>query len=127
MDQNPNPDEFPEKLIYTRESDLALRVGSPPACRIDGVSHPTELTPITADDTHNLLMISCPDQPASPIMDEIVLLRTDSPFAGKALVPDVESHRIRVSSRPVTTGLALYAYRRWSKSPSRHQLLGELR
>ena len=34
---------------------------------------------------------------------------------------------IRVSGRPVLSGCALSADRCWSKSPSRHHLLGELR
>lgn len=69
MDQNPNLDELLEKLISVGGSDLHLKVGSPPAYRIDGVLHPAELTPLTADDTHNLLVSFFPDQSEAAIND----------------------------------------------------------
>jgi len=48
--------ELLEKLVSIGGSDLHLKVGSPPAYRIDGLLHPAELTPLTADDTHGLLL-----------------------------------------------------------------------
>lgn len=79
-DQNPSPDELLEKLISVGGSDLHLKVGSPPAYRIDGVLHPAELGALTAADTRNLLLSLLPDRLKDDIDDV-----TDIDFAyGKA-------------------------------------------
>lgn len=54
-DQHPSLDELLEKLVATGGSDLHLKVGSPPAYRIDGVLHPAELRPLSSEDTSILL------------------------------------------------------------------------
>ena len=54
-DQHPSLDELLEKLVETGGSDLHLKVGSPPAYRIDGALHAAELTALTPDDTRSLL------------------------------------------------------------------------
>lgn len=55
MDQHPSLGEILQKLGTVGGSDLHLKVGSPPAYRIDGVLHPAELAPLTPDDTASLL------------------------------------------------------------------------
>lgn len=55
-------DELLEKLVSLEGSDLHLKVGSPPAYRIDGLLHPAELTPLSAEDTHSLLLKLLPDR-----------------------------------------------------------------
>ena len=62
MDQLPTLDELLSKLITTGGSDLHLKVGSPPAYRIDGILHLAELTPLTADQTLDLLRQLLPDR-----------------------------------------------------------------
>lgn len=62
MDQSPSTDELLEKLISIGGSDLHLKVGSPPAYRIDGVLHPAELTSLSSDDTRSLLFSLLPDR-----------------------------------------------------------------
>jgi twitching motility protein PilT len=47
----PSLDELLEKLTSTGGSDLHLKVGSPPAFRIDGVVHRSELLAVTPADT----------------------------------------------------------------------------
>ncbi len=54
-DQHPSLDELLEKLVETGGSDLHLKVGSPPAYRIDGALHSAELMALTPDDTRSLL------------------------------------------------------------------------
>ena len=50
---NPLPplDEMLQKLLEVKGSDLHLKVGSPPAFRIDGELHLSNLDPLTAQDT----------------------------------------------------------------------------
>jgi twitching motility protein PilT len=62
MDPSTSLDELLEKLVSTGGSDLHLKVGSPPAYRIDGALHPAELTPLSAEDTHNLLLDLLPER-----------------------------------------------------------------
>ena len=50
------------KLVTTGGSDLHLKVGSPPAYRIDGQLQPSELDPLTATDTEELLRQLLPDR-----------------------------------------------------------------
>jgi twitching motility protein PilT len=69
MDSSTSLDELLEKLVSTGGSDLHLKVGSPPAYRIDGVLHPAELTPLSAEDTRRLLMDLLPDQLAEGVDD----------------------------------------------------------
>jgi twitching motility protein PilT len=76
MDQSPSLDELLEKLVSIGGSDLHLKVGSPPAYRIDGVLHPAELPSLSADNTHDLLLDLLPD----PMKDGIGDL-TDVDFA----------------------------------------------
>ena len=54
-DQHPSLDELLEKLVETGGSDLHLKVGSPPAYRIDGVLHAADLMALTPEDTRSLL------------------------------------------------------------------------
>lgn len=61
-DQNPSLNELLEKLVSTDGSDLHLKVGSPPAYRIDGVLLPAEVAPLNPDDTLNLLHELLPDR-----------------------------------------------------------------
>ena len=68
-DQNPSLDELLEKLVSTNGSDLHLKVGSPPAYRIDGELHPAELPPLTSDGTLQLLLDLLPDRLKSDIED----------------------------------------------------------
>ena len=80
MDENPSTDELLEKLVSTGGSDLHLKVGSPPAYRIDGALHPSELEPLTSDDTRSRLLSLLPDRFKDGIDDV-----TDIDFAyGKA-------------------------------------------
>jgi twitching motility protein PilT len=62
MDPSTSLDELLEKLVSTGGSDLHLKVGSPPAYRIDGALHPAELTPLSAEDTHGLLVELLPER-----------------------------------------------------------------
>ena len=55
MDQMPSLDELLSKLQAIGGSDLHLKVGSPPAYRIDGVLHLAELVPLTSQHTAELL------------------------------------------------------------------------
>lgn len=61
-DQSPGLDELLEKLVSTGGSDLHLKVGSPPAYRIDGVLHPAELSPLSADHTQEFLRSLLPQR-----------------------------------------------------------------
>ncbi|MGI9667453.1 MAG: type IV pilus twitching motility protein PilT [Acidimicrobiia bacterium] len=51
----PSLDELLSKLVSIGGSDLHLKVGSPPAYRIDGVLHLAELSPLTTEQTAALL------------------------------------------------------------------------
>jgi len=51
MDSIPTLDELLAKLLSVEGSDLHLKVGSPPAYRIDGVLQLAELPKLSADDT----------------------------------------------------------------------------
>lgn len=62
MDQMPSLDELLSKLVTTGGSDLHLKVGSPPAYRIDGILHLAELPALTADQTLELLSEILPDR-----------------------------------------------------------------
>jgi len=62
MDQMPSLDELLSKLVTTGGSDLHLKVGSPPAYRIDGVLHLAELPILSADETRALLDELLPDR-----------------------------------------------------------------
>jgi twitching motility protein PilT len=62
MDQMPSLDELLSKLLKTGGSDLHLKVGSPPAYRIDGVLHLAELPTLTADETQSLLEELLPER-----------------------------------------------------------------
>ena len=53
MDTIPTLDELLAKLLSVEGSDLHLKVGSPPAYRIDGVLQLAELPKLSADDTSN--------------------------------------------------------------------------
>lgn len=55
MQTIPPLDELLSKLVSTGGSDLHLKVGSPPAFRIDGMLHLAELPSLTADETSELL------------------------------------------------------------------------
>ncbi|MDJ0791090.1 MAG: PilT/PilU family type 4a pilus ATPase [Acidimicrobiia bacterium] len=55
MEAIPSLDELLSKLVTIGGSDLHLKVGSPPAYRIDGVLHLAELQPLTAEHTSELL------------------------------------------------------------------------
>jgi len=61
-DESPSLHELLEKLVSTDGSDLHLKVGSPPAYRIDGALHPAELPPLNSDDTLQLLRDLLPDR-----------------------------------------------------------------
>ena len=65
MDELPTLDELLSKLITTGGSDLHLKVGSPPAYRIDGVLHLAELPMLTAETTAELLAQLVPERFAS--------------------------------------------------------------
>ena len=51
MSQLPPLDELLQKLLEVKGSDLHLKVGSPPAFRIDGDLHMSNLEPLTSQDT----------------------------------------------------------------------------
>ena len=51
MESVPALDELLRKLVALNGSDLHLKVGSPPAYRIDGSIHLAELPKLTPDDT----------------------------------------------------------------------------
>jgi twitching motility protein PilT len=55
MEAIPSLDELLSKLVSIGGSDLHLKVGSPPAYRIDGVLHLAEVESLTASDTGDLL------------------------------------------------------------------------
>lgn len=61
MEQIPSLDELLSKLQATGGSDLHIKVGSPPAYRIDGVLHLAELEPLTAQHTSDLLDALLPE------------------------------------------------------------------
>lgn len=68
MDQMPELNELLAKLLSVGGSDLHLKVGSPPAYRIDGVLHLAELSPLTAEHTSDLLTALLPARlNASPL------------------------------------------------------------
>ena len=62
MDQMPKLDELLSKLIEIGGSDLHLKVGSPPAYRIDGSLHLADLPSLTADNTAAVLAELLPDR-----------------------------------------------------------------
>lgn len=68
-DQHPSLDELLEKLVSTGGSDLHLKVGSPPAYRIDGALHPAELTPLSPEDSRSLLAALLPEDHIETIDD----------------------------------------------------------
>lgn len=70
------------------------------------------------------MTVHSPDQPANLIADENSTVFTNLKLADEALVFDDESHRIRVSARPVASGLALSAFHRSSELLSNHRLVG---
>ena len=61
LEQIPTLDELLSKLVTTGGSDLHLKVGSPPAYRIDGVLHLAELPALTQAQTAELLQELRPD------------------------------------------------------------------
>ncbi len=62
MDQLPKLDELLSKLIEIGGSDLHLKVGSPPAYRIDGSLHLADLPSLTSEHTAALLAELLPDR-----------------------------------------------------------------
>ena len=76
MDQMPSLDELLSKLVSIGGSDLHLKVGSPPAYRIDGSLHLAELPPLTKDETGALLEELLPEHMKGTSRDE-----TDFDFA----------------------------------------------
>ncbi len=64
-DQVPPLGELLTKLVEVGGSDLHLKVGSPPAYRIDGMLHLAELPSLTPSDTENLLGDLIPDRLAA--------------------------------------------------------------
>jgi twitching motility protein PilT len=75
MDQMPSLDELLSKLVSTGGSDLHLKVGSPPAYRIDGVLHLAELPSLSPQDTEALLTELLPERLAERVGE------TDHDFA----------------------------------------------
>lgn len=69
MDESPSLDELLKKLVAIGGSDLHLKVGSPPAYRIDGVLHPAELPSLGTDDTRDLLVALLPDRLKEDVPD----------------------------------------------------------
>ena len=65
MESLPTLEELLSKLMSTGGSDLHLKVGSPPAYRIDGVLHLAELPALSADVTRDLLEELLPERFAS--------------------------------------------------------------
>jgi twitching motility protein PilT len=55
-----------EKLISTGASDLHLKVGSPPAYRINGELHTADLAPLTPEQTEALLKPQLPEHVSMP-------------------------------------------------------------
>ena len=76
MENMPSLDELLSKLVSIGGSDLHLKVGSPPAYRIDGVLHLAELSPLTKDQTAELLEELLPEHLKGTIDSE-----TDFDFA----------------------------------------------
>ncbi len=62
----PSLDELLEKLVSSGATDLHLKVGSPPAYRINGEVHTAELAPLTAEQTEALLRPQLPDHVSMP-------------------------------------------------------------
>jgi len=62
----PSLDELLEKLVSTGASDLHLKVGSPPAYRINGELHTADLPPLTAEQTEELLTPRLPQHLSMP-------------------------------------------------------------
>jgi twitching motility protein PilT len=62
----PSLEELLEKLVSSGATDLHLKVGSPPAYRINGEVHTAELPPLTAEQTEELLRSQLPDHVAMP-------------------------------------------------------------
>jgi twitching motility protein PilT len=62
----PSLDELLEKLVSSGATDLHLKVGSPPAYRINGEVHTAELAPLTAEQTEALLRPQLPDHISMP-------------------------------------------------------------
>lgn len=60
-DQIPTLGELLGKLVEIHGSDLHLKVGSPPAYRIDGALHIAELPPLTPEQTESLLTDLLPE------------------------------------------------------------------
>ena len=58
----PSLDELLERITAVGGSDLHLKVGSPPAFRIDGVVHRSDLPSVTQADTARYLDEIIPDQ-----------------------------------------------------------------
>ncbi len=62
----PSLDELLEKLVSSGATDLHLKVGSPPAYRINGEVHTAELAPLAPEQTEALLRSQLPDHVSMP-------------------------------------------------------------
>ncbi|GMQ98459.1 MAG: type IV pilus twitching motility protein PilT [Acidimicrobiia bacterium] len=69
QDEIPELNELLTKLVSTGGSDLHLKVGSPPAYRIDGALHLAELPPLNPQQTEGLLGDLVPDRLRAAIDD----------------------------------------------------------
>jgi twitching motility protein PilT len=61
-DSLPSLDDLLKKLLSVEGSDLHLKVGSPPAYRIDGVLHLSNLAKLTPEDTERIAAEIMPDR-----------------------------------------------------------------
>ena len=66
----PSLDDLLKKLLSVDGSDLHLKVGSPPAYRIDGALHLSNLPKLTADDTERFAIELVPERHAKAFADD---------------------------------------------------------
>jgi twitching motility protein PilT len=110
--ETPSLDELLEKLVSSGASDLHLKVGSPPAYRINGEVHTAELAPLTAEQTESLLRPQLPEHVGMPSPGNDV----DFAWGSKEL------GRFRVSSYTQRGSISVVVRR----VPSESETLGEL-
>jgi twitching motility protein PilT len=96
----PSIDDLLAKLVQVQGSDLHLKVGSPPMMRIDGELHPTDLSPLSPEQTEAYAYSLLPPGAAAGFEES-----SDADFAyGK---PDLGRFRVNAYRQRGSVGLVV--------------------
>ena len=108
----PSLEELVEKLVSTGATDLHLKVGSPPAYRINGELHTADLAPLTSEQCAGLAERLLPDHVSMPTAGNDIEFAWGSPDLG----------RFRVSAYTQRGSISVVL----RLVPAKSQTLGEL-